>query len=241
MSPLSQRGHVVSSVCLSLCVCVSHWFMFSAFYLAGGRLVDPMLGWCWPTVYDAEPTLAQYLDYCVVFNATLNVGQRHRWQANINPALVQSIVPPAWSTNYGWMEIPAPATLAQHSTVIESVPASRPTRLQQYAARPAAQQKRGVKPVLIWCWASVADSGPELDQHWVNVSCLLGVLTGHIMFCTSPGVKILKLLPNWLSLKTIFYCRYKKNGFHHIKIHSLYCPQEPFINIYYKSHWYYIY
>ena len=108
------------------------------------------------------------------------------------------------------MEIPAPATLAQHLTVIESVPAS--TRLQQYAARPAAQQKRGVKPVLIWCWASVADSGPELDQHWVNVSCLLGVLTGHIMFCTSPGVKILKLLPNWLSLKTIFYCRYKKTG-----------------------------
>ena len=27
-----------------------------------------------------------------------------------------------------------------------------------------------------------------------------------------------------------------KNGFHHIKIHSLYCPQEPFNNINYKSH-----
>ena len=27
-----------------------------------------------------------------------------------------------------------------------------------------------------------------------------------------------------------------KNGFHHIKIHSLYCPQEPFKNINYKSH-----
>ena len=27
-----------------------------------------------------------------------------------------------------------------------------------------------------------------------------------------------------------------KNGFHHIKIHSLYCPQEPFININYKRH-----
>ena len=24
------------------------------------RVGDPMLGWCWPTVYDAEPTLAQY-------------------------------------------------------------------------------------------------------------------------------------------------------------------------------------
>ena len=26
-----------------------------------------------------------------------------------------------------------------------------------------------------------------------------------------------------------------KNGFHHIKIHSLYCPQEPFNNINYKK------
>ena len=34
--------------------------------------------------------------------------------------------------------------------------------------------------MLVLCWASVADGGPELDQNWVNVSCLLGVLTGHI-------------------------------------------------------------
>ena len=34
--------------------------------------------------------------------------------------------------------------------------------------------------MLVLCWASVADGGPELDQHWVNVMCLLGVLTGHI-------------------------------------------------------------
>ena len=26
------------------------------------RDVDPMSGYCWPTVYDAEPTLAQYWD-----------------------------------------------------------------------------------------------------------------------------------------------------------------------------------
>ena len=31
------------------------------------------------------------LGYGVVFDATLNVGQRHRRQANINPAFVQSI------------------------------------------------------------------------------------------------------------------------------------------------------
>ena len=44
----------------------------------------------------------------------------------------------------------------------------------------AAQQTGGVEPVLVLCWASVADGGPELDQHWFNVLCLLGVLTDHI-------------------------------------------------------------
>ena len=34
--------------------------------------------------------------------------------------------------------------------------------------------------MLVSCWTSVADGGPQLDQHRVNVSCLLGVLTGHI-------------------------------------------------------------
>ena len=33
------------------------------------------------------------LGYCVVFGTTLNVGQRHRWRANISPASVQSIMP----------------------------------------------------------------------------------------------------------------------------------------------------
>ena len=37
--------------------------------------------------------ISPVLGYCVVFGATPNVGQRHRWRANINPALVQSIVP----------------------------------------------------------------------------------------------------------------------------------------------------
>ena len=28
--------------------------------------------------------------------------------------------------------------------------------------------------MLFYCWASVADNGPTLKQHWLNVSCLLG-------------------------------------------------------------------
>ena len=29
--------------------------------------------------------------------------------------------------------------------------------------------------MLFRCWANVADGGPTLKQHWVNVSCSLGV------------------------------------------------------------------
>ena len=36
------------------------------------------------------------------------------------------------------------------------------------------QQTRYVEPMLFYCWAGVADNGPTLKQHWLNVSCLLG-------------------------------------------------------------------
>ena len=39
------------------------------------------------------PNISPVLDYRVVFSARMNVGQRHRRRANINPALAQSIVP----------------------------------------------------------------------------------------------------------------------------------------------------
>ena len=39
------------------------------------------------------PNISPVLDYRVVFGARLNVGQSRRRRANINPALVQSIVP----------------------------------------------------------------------------------------------------------------------------------------------------
>ena len=58
-------------------------------------------------VHDAEPILAQYwlmLCFNVVFGATLNVGQRHRRRANINPALVQSIVTVLYRQHAGMAE-----------------------------------------------------------------------------------------------------------------------------------------
>ena len=32
--------------------------------------------------------------------------------------------------------------------------------------------------MLFYCWAYVENDGPTLKQHWVNVSCLLGMYKG---------------------------------------------------------------
>ena len=83
--------------------------------------------------------------------------------------------------------------LAQHLPDIGSVLAC--------TASPAAQQTRGVEPVLVLCWASYADGGLELDQHWVNVSCLLGVLTGHICVLHITGCKDIKTVAQLIEPK----------------------------------------
>ena len=111
-------------------------------------------------------------------------------------------------------------------------------------AWPAAQQTLGFEPVLFLCWASVADLGPELDQHLFNVSCLLGVLTGHICVLHITGCEDIKTVAQLIEPKddlvTVDHLPGSKswhseasgvanlagedveNGFHHIKIHSLY-------------------
>ena len=53
------------------------------------------------------PNISPVLGYRVVLGDTLNVGQRHRRRANINPALDQSMY---WLGLKGYC--PAPATLA---------------------------------------------------------------------------------------------------------------------------------
>ena len=39
----------------------------------------------------------------------------------------------------------------------------------------ASQQTRNVHPKLVQCCSSIADAVPKWKQHWVSVSCLLGV------------------------------------------------------------------
>ena len=39
--------------------------------------------------------------------------------------------------------------------------------------RRGSQQTRHIHPMLVQCCVSVADGGPTMYQHWVDVSCLL--------------------------------------------------------------------
>ena len=55
--------------------------------------------------------------------------------------------------------------------------------------------------MLVLCWASVTDSGQELDQHWVNVSCLLGELTGHICVLHITGCEDIKTVAQLIKPK----------------------------------------
>ena len=38
----------------------------------------------------------------------------------------------------------------------------------------ATKQTQDIELILLHCWATVFDAGPKVNQHWSNVSCLLG-------------------------------------------------------------------
>ena len=58
------------------------------------------------------------------------------------------------------------------------------------------QQARDIHTMLIRCWASVTDAGPALNQHWVNVSCLLGNSFFHSRLYTLRSEENLQKLEN---------------------------------------------
>ena len=41
------------------------------------------------------------------------------------------------------------------------------------------RQTQAIGPMLVYCWASVADGGPTINQHWENI---------HVTHCSLSGV-----------------------------------------------------
>ena len=117
-----------------------------------------------------------------MFEATLNVGQRHRRRANINPALVQSIVtvPPVCMHPQHEVLIRTECLLASKCFVFTGLNA---------ASSPSKHE------ALNQCWF---DAGPALQtvgQHWVNV-----VFAGSVDKCFVPKRN------NKFRLKHSLYC-----------------------------------
>ena len=117
--------------------------------------------------------ISPVLVYCVVFIATLNVG------AGVTCG--GSSLTQLWlKACAGTASMPGRQheVLTRAEWILASTDDAGPTFKRHWVcvglysppavctARPAAQQTRGVEPVLVWCWASAADGGPELDQHW---------------------------------------------------------------------------
>ena len=130
---------------------------------------------------------------------------------------------------------PAPATLAQHLTDIGSVLARN--RRQQYALSDQRAIERSHKPHYVSHIAVVPKRNYKfrLIQNLrpvrvVNYSCC------KLTFQCENFKTVAQLIEPKDDLATVDI----KNGFHHIKIHSLYCPQEPFITLTLKALNYFI-
>ena len=153
----------------------------------------------WPNVglllaHRLRANISPVLGYGVVVDTILNVGQRHRRRANINPAFVQSIVPilqSAWSrpTDYGWMDT------SQH---LWRWPNIYQTLGRCRLALPDPQPSK--HKALNQCWFYAGPASQTVGQNWTSIGSLSCVCWEcwlvTFVFFTSPGVKILRLLPN---------------------------------------------
>ena len=74
-----------------------------------------------------------------------------------------------WTRQLSWFEeTPRMYVTAAQNLMVQFV-------FWRYIA--SSQQTQDVESMLVLRWSSVVDGGPLLNQHWLNVSCLLGGCT----------------------------------------------------------------
>ena len=184
----------------SVCVCVFSLCVLSVYHEGGQtRDVDPMSGYCWPT--DADPTIAQYW----VTMSCLTPRWIRASVTDCGSTLTQLLFKALCGyysqhevglTDYGWMDtsqnrrrwLNIYQTLGRCRLAVPDPQPSKHEALNQcwFYAGPASQMVGQI-------WASFGSTSRVFWECWQAT----------FVFCTSPGVKVLKLLPNWLSLKTI--------------------------------------
>ena len=123
--------------------------------------------------------ISPVLGYRVVFGATLNMGQRHRRQGNINPALVQSIMPVLPACRYRQHEVLTRTEWIQAGTSDVSPTFNRhwlvitASSIKQYQFSCYSQQTQNICITFVQRRLNVFDVVPTLYTCYTNVFCLL--------------------------------------------------------------------
>ena len=61
--------------------------------------------------------------------------------------------------------------------VLHTPTSSSANQFRIYLINVLPHQRIDVEPMLVYCWPTVSDAGPGLNQQWVNVLCLRGAQT----------------------------------------------------------------
>ena len=212
---------VRSVLCLSvLCLCV-----LSVYHAAGQTQdVDPMPGYSWPTVYDAEPTLAQYW-------VTVSCLKPRRMLASViegGPTLTQLLFK-ASCQYYSQHEV---GLLTPVEWILASTGEAGPT-FNRHWVGVGMYSPPAVSTNLL------STTKPANTRRWTSACLMLGQ---HRRWWAS-------IVPALRKRLVLAGSVYKPHCVWHIgvvpKRNNKFClihsPQESFTNIIYKSHWHYIY
>ena len=70
--------------------------------------------------------------------------------------------------------------------------------MKSQAIRTSPQKAQNVDPLLIYCWSTVCDAGPTLNQHWADASCLMVRRYSIISWYPIQSVTISECEDNWI-------------------------------------------
>ena len=141
---------------------LSHQFCICVFSSAGGqtRDVDPMSGYCWPTVYDAEQTVAQY------WVAVSCLMPRWMWASvtDSGPTL------PRFGSNHVSVSLTRKCVGV---TCISPMPGRVCWPLTADSGPLSTQRAQSICVAFVQCWTNVENVGPTLQKCCTRVLCLL--------------------------------------------------------------------
>ena len=127
--------------------------------------------------------ISPVLGYRLVFGATLNVGQRHRRRANINPALVQrpGHCVRAWSTQVmtrtEWILVSHVRMQLRWCLLWPGMLGVQPENICSFLRPRISDPVQSLVTISVPIYISIAvervastgDTGPTFNRHWVGV------------------------------------------------------------------------